>query len=156
MKKLVIITAVFVILLTAAGVMLFEQMKGNGSLLSQKNTPTRATSQLANPASVNCEKLGGTLEIKENGSGGQYGLCMFEDNMACEEWALYRGECPVGGIKTTGYDNIQQMYCAWSGGKTLAVKNATCTLHSGEVCPVDAFYNGTCPKNTITDPNQGS
>ncbi len=100
---------------------------------------------LANPASVNCVNKGGSLVIKTIGNGGQYGLCQFDDNMACEEWAMFRGECPVGGIKTTGYDNIQQMYCAWIGGQTLAVENATCTLPDGTKCPVDALYDGTCP-----------
>jgi putative hemolysin len=108
------------------------------------STQKQQTQQLANPASVNCVKKGGTLEIKTNGTGGQYGLCMFEDNMACEEWALFRGDCPVGGVKTTGYDNIEQSYCAWVGGKTLAVSNATCTLPNGKVCSDKAVYNGTC------------
>lgn len=98
---------------------------------------------LANPASVNCEKVGGTTSIQD-GPNGQYGLCEFEDNMACEEWALYRGDCPVGGVKTTGYDNTPQMYCAWIGGKTVAEPNATCTLPSGKVCSDEAVYNGSC------------
>jgi len=102
---------------------------------------------LANPASVYCGQQGGTTVIQKNGSGGQYGLCDFGDNMACEEWAMYRKECPIGGIKTTGYDNIQQKYCAWSGGQTLAVENASCKLPNGTTCSVDAFYNGTCSAN---------
>jgi putative hemolysin len=102
---------------------------------------------LANPASVNCTEKGGTLSIQKRGDGGEYGLCSFEDNMACEEWALMRGECPVGGIKTTGYDNLQQSYCAWIGGETLAEENAQCTLPNGKICPVDALYNGQCAAN---------
>ena len=35
--------------------------------------------------------------------GGQYGICFFDDNRQCEEWALLRGDCPVGGLKVTGY-----------------------------------------------------
>lgn len=104
------------------------------------------TTSLANPASVNCAQVGGTTVIK-NGPNGQYGLCEFEDNMACEEWALYRGDCPVGGVKTTGYDNISQMYCAWVGGKTLAVANPNCELPNGTVCTDEAVYNGTCVTN---------
>lgn len=108
-------------------------------------TPTPQKSQgLANPASVYCGKQGGTTVIQTNGSGGQYGLCDFGSGMACEEWAMYRGECPIGGIRTTGFDNIQQKYCAWSGGQTLAVQNATCTFKNGKSCSVDAFYNGSC------------
>jgi putative hemolysin len=47
---------------------------------------------IANPASVNCEKLGGKLTIKE-GTGGQYGECALPSGKICEERALYRGEC---------------------------------------------------------------
>ncbi len=98
---------------------------------------------LANPASVNCGKVGGTLEIVDE-PNGQYGLCHFEDNRSCEEWALMRGDCPVGGVKTTGFDTDAQKYCAWIGGQTLAVPDAKCTLKSGKVCPVDDVYQGKC------------
>lgn len=47
---------------------------------------------IANPASVNCVKLGGKLTIKE-GTGGQYGECALPSGKICEERALYRGEC---------------------------------------------------------------
>ena len=43
---------------------------------------------------------------------GQYGVCMFEDNRQCEEWALMHGDCPVGGLKITGYENEAEVYCA--------------------------------------------
>lgn len=109
-----------------------------------KSTPSSTSAGLPNPASVNCTDKGGTLSIETLGNGSEYGLCNFEDDQSCEEWALYRGECPVGGVKTTGLDNIQQMYCAWLGGHTLAVTNATCTLPNGNTCPVDSLYNGTC------------
>ncbi len=99
--------------------------------------------ELANPASVNCKEVGGTTVIKD-GPNGQYGLCQFEDNQACEEWALFRNECPVGGVKTTGFDTIQEMYCAWVGGETLAVANPNCKLPNGTICTDDAVYNGTC------------
>lgn len=102
---------------------------------------------MANPASVNCEKVGGTLTIQELGNGAQYGLCNFEDNMSCEEWALLHGDCPVGGVKTTGFDSMGQMYCAWLGGQTLAVANSQCTLPNGTVCATNALYAGTCPSN---------
>jgi putative hemolysin len=118
-------------------VMMFVSDKFDSNQSSNSNS-------LANPASINCTKQGGTLAIETNGAGGQYGLCQFEDNMACEEWALYRGECPVGGLKTTGYDNIEEKYCAWLGGKTFAVPNAKCNLPNGHTCDNAALYNGTC------------
>ncbi|MDD5152435.1 MAG: DUF333 domain-containing protein [Candidatus Pacebacteria bacterium] len=108
-----------------------------------KNDQTPA--QIANPASVNCSKVGGTLTIEKRGDGGEYGLCYFADNRACEEWALYRGDCPLGGVKTTGYDGIDQKYCAWSGGQTFAVSDSVCTFKDGSKCPTADFYNGKCP-----------
>lgn len=105
---------------------------------------TTATSTLANPASANCAKFGGTLAIQKNGQGAEYGLCYFDDNRACEEWAMLRGDCPVGGRKTTGYDAIDQKYCAWSGGETFAVPDSVCTFKNGSKCPTIDFYNGKC------------
>ncbi|WDD94761.1 DUF333 domain-containing protein [Burkholderia sp. FERM BP-3421] len=46
---------------------------------------------MANPASVNCEKLGGKLVIHDS-PRGQYGMCVFKDGRTCEEWALYRDD----------------------------------------------------------------
>ncbi len=105
-------------------------------------TSTEAEVGLANPASVNCATQGGRLEIKTNGGGGQYGLCYFEENRACEEWALLRGECPVGGRKTTGYDTEAQRYCAWLGGKVFATEDAICTLPDGRACLASDLYLG--------------
>lgn len=48
---------------------------------------------MANPASVNCEEQGGTLEIRTDETGAQTGFCIFPGGTECEEWALFRGEC---------------------------------------------------------------
>jgi hypothetical protein len=101
---------------------------------------------MANPASVNCADKGGRLVIQKNSSGGEYGLCYFDDNRACEEWAMMRGECPVGGVKTTGYDTDAQKYCAWVGGRTAAVANAVCTFADGSTCLADDLYSGKCAR----------
>lgn len=111
--------------------------------VSVPKVPAQSTS-LANPASVYCGEQGGTSVIKKLPNGGEYGLCEFEDDQACEEWAMYRGDCPVGGINTIGFDNIEQSYCAWIGGHTLAVENAQCTLPDGTVCSDHDLYYGTC------------
>ena len=55
---------------------------------------------IANPASVFCEKQGGTLDIRQDASGGAYGVCVFPDGSECEEWAFLRGECVPGGTAT--------------------------------------------------------
>ena len=51
---------------------------------------------MANPASVFCEKNGGKLEIRTDEDGGQVGYCIFSDGSECEEWQYQRGECKPG------------------------------------------------------------
>lgn len=106
---------------------------------------------LPNPASVNCEEQGGTLQIEARPDGGQFGVCYFEDNRQCEEWALFYGDCPAGGLKVTGYATAAGRFCAITGA-TYAVtgtdesgtETGTCTLKDGTVCDAGAFYEGTC------------
>jgi putative hemolysin len=107
---------------------------------------------IANPASENCVRQGGTLSIATRPDGGQYGVCSFEDNRQCEEWALLRGECPVGGVKVTGYTTDAAIFCAISGGTYEATANAgqaneegTCALPGGGKCDAAAYYAGACP-----------
>lgn len=121
-----------------------KEMMSSAPMASPSSASTNNNNSLANPASVNCTQKGGTLTIQTRGDGGQYGLCTFEDNMQCEEWALYRGECPVGGLNVIGYDNPQEVYCAITGGQTLAVSNPQCKFKDGSVCSDIAYYNGQC------------
>ncbi|MCP4420550.1 MAG: META domain-containing protein [Chloroflexi bacterium] len=51
---------------------------------------------LSNPASVYCEDQDGKLEIRTDDEGNQVGICVFEDDSECEEWAFYRDECQPG------------------------------------------------------------
>jgi putative hemolysin len=107
--------------------------------------------QLANPASVNCTQKGGTLRIERRPDDGQYGVCVFVDNYQCEEWALFRGECPVGGLRVTGYITPAGRYCAITGGRyTVVSGNSTadekgiCALPGGKACNAAAYYAGAC------------
>ena len=83
---------------------------------------------IANPASVNCQEKGGSLVIEKDKEGGEYGACFFEDGRVCEEWALMRGECPIGGLKVTGYTE-QERYCAIRGGTIK--QHSICILKDG-------------------------
>jgi hypothetical protein len=56
---------------------------------------------------------------------------------------MMRGECPVGGVKVTGYDNQEQIYCAITGGQVDMQKN-TCQKGT-DVCNMTEYFNGTCP-----------
>ena len=115
------------------------------------------TAEMANPASQNCIDQGGTLVIEKRGDGGEYGVCLFEDNMQCEEWAMMRGNCPVGGIKVTGYITPAAQYCAITGGTYTITGNSgaddeqgTCTFKDGSVCDVWDYYNGVCSPGQAT------
>jgi len=119
-----------------------------------RSDPSQApepTAQIANPASTNCINNGGTLSIQTRGDGGQYGVCCFEDNRQCEEWALMNGDCPVGGLKVTGLVTPASRYCAITGGEYAITGNSnlenelgTCTFKSGKTCDVWDYYNGKC------------
>jgi len=147
---------IFIILVVAFfiffSIAYFKSTKINSNHSGSENDLNLAPSEQAqnyseaNPASQNCATVGGNLEIKKNGAGGEYGLCYFEDNRACEEWALFRGECPIGGIKTTGFDTEAQSYCAWLGGETLAVDNAVCKFKDGSSCLDTDLYSDLCHK----------
>lgn len=52
--------------------------------------------ELANPASKYCLDQGGSLEIRTDAQGNQYGMCIFDDGSECDEWAYFRGECKPG------------------------------------------------------------
>ena len=60
---------------------------------------TQASAGMPNPASVYCGEVGGTLEIKKDASGGEYGMCRFANGTSCEEWALFRKEGCKPGVE---------------------------------------------------------
>ncbi len=122
--------------------------------------PTQAGAGIANPASQNCIDQGGTLTMEERGDMGQIGVCYFEDNLQCEEWALMRGDCPVGGVKVTGYVTPAGRYCAITGGEYAITGNGgaedeqgTCTFKDGSQCDAWDYYNGVCSLGATPNPS---
>jgi putative hemolysin len=118
---------------------------------SESSAQMQPPQQLANPASQNCVARGGGLKIERRPGGGQFGVCVFTDNYQCEEWALFRGECPAGGLRVTGYATPAARYCAITGGRYAVVGNigtageqGACALPGGKACDADAYYAGTC------------
>jgi len=144
--------------------------KGDTAFLTEKATTTFANcllktdtnasgnTGLANPASVNCTAKGGTLKIQKNNKGGEYGVCFFEDNRQCEEWALLRGECPVGGLKITGYDTDAEIYCAITGGTVEGMDSPVpmCKRINGTYCNAQANFDGDCPDPHNPNPSAGN
>jgi len=121
-----------------------------------ENTTSGAeSSQIANPASVNCLQKGGRLEIRTTADASQYGVCIFNDGSACEEWAFLRGECAPASSSTPGANNPQivnpaSAYCEQNDG-TLEIRTATdgsqsgvCVFTDGSECEEWAFYRGEC------------
>lgn len=54
---------------------------------STKNEPDSVG--IANPASVYCQKVGGTLDIVKD-QAGEVGFCTLPNGARIEEWELYR------------------------------------------------------------------
>ncbi len=108
---------------------------------------------MANPASAHCEEIGGTLRIeKKPPSGGEYGVCYFDDNRQCEEWALFRDDCRAGGMKVTGYVTPAARYCVITGGRYTMTgfegeEQGTCTFSTGKICDAWELWEGKCNAN---------
>ncbi len=122
---------------------------------SEPTSAAPGSAAIPNPASQNCIDKGGRLEIETRGDGGQFGVCYFEDNRQCEEWALMRRECPVGGVKVTGYVTEAARFCAITGGEYAitgpsgaADEQGTCKLPGGAACDAWDYYNGKCDAST--------
>jgi len=61
-------------------------------------TTTPPNVLIANPASENCVKKGGVVELRTE-PAGQFGVCVFPDGSRCEEWRFFREECKQGECK---------------------------------------------------------
>lgn len=102
-----------------------------------------AQPQLANPASQRCIAAGGTLQMERREDGGQFGVCVFAGNRLCEEWAMFRGACPVGGVAVPGEMVSAARYCLITGGR-LDVAGTACALPGGKTCEVESYWAGGC------------
>ncbi len=102
---------------------------------------------LPNMASAYCEENGWISKITTKTDGSQYGICYFEDNRQCEEWAFYRGECPYGWKKVTWYVWEYAKYCAITGNEFINKGQDTsgndiwdCKLSSWKIVDALEFY----------------
>ena len=92
-KILYIILILLVLIITLVSLKLKGEEGGECSI---SNKSCISKNQIANPASVYCIENGEKLEIRQDATGGQYGVCIFSDDSECEEWKFYRGECNPG------------------------------------------------------------
>lgn len=56
----------------------------------QVKTPEPQSLGMANPASVYCNKVGGTSIVKKDSRGNEVGYCRLADGKVVEEWELFR------------------------------------------------------------------
>jgi putative hemolysin len=97
-----IIVPLLVLILLVCSFFLIKAL--NPATETQKTTDTKisgteqstTTTGMANPASVYCIDQGGKLSIRNDTSGGQYGICVFDDGSECDEWKFFRKECAKG------------------------------------------------------------
>jgi hypothetical protein len=86
-----------VLLVLVVGVAVYLLIKpiiqGNLGNNSTKTTNKTNGIGVANPASIYCGEQGGRLSIRKDASGGEYGVCVFENGVECDEWKFFRGEC---------------------------------------------------------------
>ena len=109
---------------------------------------------LANPASVNCGKLGGKTEIKKDAEGNEYGMCTFTNSTSCEEWALFRNEgckpfTPVTKTQAAvGLANPASVNCGKVGATSVIMNNpdgsqyGMCNFPNGTSCEEWALFRG--------------
>lgn len=150
----VILIAVFAVGVYVLVPMITNSYKNDRSKIQQSYTQNKKSpdsqvlnSDLSDPASEYCIKVGGDLKAQTRSDGGEYSLCNFANDQSCEELALYRRDCPIGGVKTAGFNTPEQIYCVQLGGKTAASENAKCTLPNGKVCSNSDLYSGKCQIN---------
>ncbi|MBE0529929.1 MAG: DUF333 domain-containing protein [Rhodospirillales bacterium] len=101
--------------------------------------------RIANPASVHCIDVGGQAITETRPDGSEFGVCLFEDNRQCGQWALFRGNCPIGGIRVAGFPSDAARYCAITGSAFgIAGTQETCTTPNGTVCDTVSYFDGSC------------
>ncbi|MDO9033984.1 MAG: DUF333 domain-containing protein [Methanoregula sp.] len=130
-------------------------------------TAAPATAGLANPASVNCDKVGGKTEIKKDAQGNEYGMCTFTNGTTCDEWALFRNEgCkPFTPVTTTaaavGMANPASVNCGKVGATSVIMNNpdgsqyGICKFPNGTACEEWALFRGEgCKPNVAPTATQ--
>jgi putative hemolysin len=105
----------------------------------------------ANQAWSYCQDQGGEPALAIRPDRTEYGLCLFGTDRQCEEWAMLKGKCPVGGIDITQYSHPADVYCVVTGNQIapslVPGRSGECVV-GGERCDAEAFYEtGQCQGN---------
>ena len=120
-----------------------------------KKTPPETIS-IANPASRYCLAQGGTLNLTTGPNGGSIGICTLPGgDIKCEEWAFFRGECPIKAenITSTHYcrpeektvdfcHDVYQLVCGYDENNNLKEFSNGCYACKSE--DVIFWKTGSC------------
>ena len=118
------------------------------------SSQTKDMQEIANPASQNCIKLGGTLEIvnKENAS---VGYCHLPSGKICEEWSLFRNECDYSDnlvVCTTEYAPVCAEDNKTYPNKCMANAADVKILYAGECNSKENSYDQNSANDSNIDP----
>jgi len=110
----------------------------------KKPAQNNQASGLPNPASVFCEKQGGSLEIRKDKEGNEKGFCIFEDGSECDEWNFYYGKCKKGEkfCKDLCGDGICQEIVCMAVGCPCAETKETCPEDCEEKTKISCAKEG--------------
>lgn len=110
--------------------------------------PATSPTGLANPASVFCIKNGGSVDIMAGWDSGQIGVCTFPGGSQCEEWAMMRGDCPIGGVAILQTWDASEAYCAMRGGEVWRMNGgldpSICAFRTTNCLTQDYMETGKC------------
>lgn len=124
-----------------------QNNNSSGNSSNNNNEQHRSNNVPKDQAASFCEQSGGKIETKQREKDGKnygsYDVCVMADNMECEDWALFHSYCPKTGVKVTGYNKDEEVYCAVLGGEVLTTSER-CKFNNGAVCRLKDLYEGKC------------
>lgn len=134
-----------------------NNQSGSEFIWDIKNTwEVNKITQIANPASTNCVNKWWQLKMENISWLWEYWVCIFEDNRQCEEWALFRWECPEWGVKVTWYTTEAAKMCAiswWDYVIKLPAneveKEKWNCIFKDIVCDAEDYYFWKCKKDWL-------
>jgi putative hemolysin len=103
---------------------------------------------IPNPASKFCIAQGGESKIITAADGSQSGICVLPYDVECDEWAYFRGECPIpvnctAEQKTAEACTLEYMPVCGDDRVTYGNKCAACASKK-----INLYTPGECPAKT--------
>jgi putative hemolysin len=130
---------------------LFTPVSSSGPKPTSEPTADPASAGLPNPASAYCREQGGNLFVITASDDSQYGVCIFPDGSACDEWDFYRGECGPSGNSGTELEPALALNPETaSPGQTITLKGSGFARETSVVLRLGAPSTGLGKHNLAT------